>query len=91
MKLTRAHVIISGWVTGVNFRYFVKLNAIELGLTGWVRNLDNGQVEAIFEGPEDKIKDMIILCKQGPPVSKVRNVKVTFSEYKGEFSAFERR
>ena len=91
MKMIRAYVLISGWVIGVNFRYFVKLKATDLGLTGWVKNLGTGEVEAVFEGPEDKIKEMIELCKKGPPVSKVRDVKAKFSNYKGEFSTFERR
>ena len=91
LKYIRAHVIITGFVQGVNFRSATRQRASNLGLTGWVKNLHSGEVEAVFEGPEDKVKEMIDWCKKGPPLAQVDDVKVAFSEHKGEFSSFERR
>jgi acylphosphatase len=84
-------VIISGDVQGVSFRYYTKQKAISLGIKGWVRNLSSGEVEAVFEGYEDRIKEMVEWCKKGPWLAKVNNVKVVFSDYKGEFDNFEKR
>ena len=71
-----AHVIISGRVQGVFFRASTKQKAEQLGLTGWVRNTSDGNVEAIFEGNENAINEMIEWCHHGPTLSKVKNVKV---------------
>lgn len=91
LKLIRAHVIISGDVQGVNFRYYTKQKATPLRLKGWVRNLPMGNVEAVFEGKEDKVKEIVDWCKRGPTFARVDNVKVEFSVYKGEFESFEIR
>jgi len=91
LKLVRSHVIISGDVQGVSFRYYTKQKARSLEIRGWVKNLPSGEVEAVFEGNEDKIKEMIEWCKKGPWLSKVNNLKVEFSDYKGEFENFEIR
>lgn len=91
LKSVRSHVLVSGDVQGISFRYYTKQKAISLGVKGWVRNLSSGEVEAIFEGLEDKIKEMIEWCKKGPWLTKVNNVRVEFSEYKGEFEGFEIR
>ena len=91
LKLTRAHVIVAGDVQGISFRYYTKQKAIILGIKGWVRNLTSGEVEAIFEGLEDRIREMVEWCKKGPWLSKVNNVRVEFSDYKGEFENFEIR
>jgi len=63
---TNVHVIISGRVQGVWFRASAKQTAEQLGLTGWVRNTADGNVEAIFEGEEDIVKEMIDWCHCGP-------------------------
>jgi acylphosphatase len=54
-----------------------------------VRNLDSGEVEAVFEGEEDKVKEMIEWCKKGPDSALVKEVKVKFENYTGEFESFE--
>ncbi len=69
-------VIISGRVQGVWFRVSTKEKAKELGLTGWIRNTLNGDVEAVFEGEEEIVKKMISWCYSGPPMAKVKNVIV---------------
>ena len=91
LKFIRAHVIISGDVQGVSFRYYAREKANSLGIKGWVRNLPSEEVEAVFEGFEDGIKEMVEWCKKGPWLAKVNNVRVEFSDYKGEFERFEVR
>jgi acylphosphatase len=91
LKFIRAYVIVTGEVTGVNFRYFTKEKAKTLGVNGWIRNLPEGQVEAVFEGLEDKVREMVEWCKKGPLLAKVNHVRVEFRDYKQEFDGFERR
>ena len=73
---TNVHVIISGRVQGVWFRASTKQKAEQLGLTGWVRNTHDGNVEAVFEGEERTVNQMIGWCYTGPPLSKVNNVEI---------------
>ena len=89
--MKRAHLIIYGGVTGVGYRSWVRSNAIELGLTGFVRNAASGVVEAVFEGGEASIEEMIKLCKKGPDVAWVEKVSVKWEDAKGEFLSFEVR
>ena len=70
------------------FRYETRDLALELGLSGWVRNLPNGRVEAVFEGEEEKVKKMIEFCRRGPPGARVTDVEVSWEGYKGEFKGF---
>jgi len=56
-------------------------------LRGWIRNLDD-KVEVVFEGSEDKVKEMLEWCKKGPSFAKVDDMKIEFSDYKGEFEGF---
>jgi len=89
LKFARAHAFISGEVQGVGFRFHTRIKARNLGLKGWVKNLDNGDVEAVFEGEEDKVKEMIKWCKKGPDSALVKDVKVEFEDYSGEFEIFQ--
>ncbi len=84
----RAHVWISGRVQGVFFRAHTKEVAEKLGLTGWVRNLPDGRVEAVFEGEEEAVKEAIEWCKRGPPLAKVERVEVRYEDPTGEFKDF---
>jgi acylphosphatase len=70
------HVIISGRVQGVWFRASTKEKAEQLGLTGWVMNTRDGKVEAVFEGEENFLQEMLSWCHQGPPHSRVENVEI---------------
>jgi acylphosphatase len=88
--LIRAHVLIFGRVQGVFFRANTLERAIDIGLRGWVRNVHSGEVEAVFEGDEEKIKEMIEWCKKGPPGARVDKIETKFYEYKGEFEDFKR-
>ena len=85
----RAHVWISGIVQGVAFRYYTRRQADRLGLTGWVRNLRDGRVEAVFEGAEDRVESMLRWCHEGPPGARVDDLKTEKSPATGEFSSFE--
>ncbi|MGH1481319.1 MAG: acylphosphatase [Geminicoccales bacterium] len=66
---------IEGRVQGVWFRGWTIREATRLGLDGWVRNLADGSVEAVLAGPEQPVRDMIELCREGPPLAKVMAVK----------------
>jgi acylphosphatase len=66
---------IKGSVQGVFFRRFVKDNANKLGIRGFIRNLEDGRVEIFIEGNLEEVKEMIELCKKGPPHAQVRNVE----------------
>jgi len=85
--MRRVHVIISGLVTGVFFRAFIREHAESLGIKGWVRNVSN-KVEAVFEGDDKSVEKMIEYCKQGPINARVEHVKVKEKEFKGEFDDF---
>ena len=83
-------ILVYGKVQRVFFRKFVRDNALRLGLRGYVRNLNDGSVEVVFEGDEKQIKEMIELCKKGPLGSRVDRVLVEeFSE--DGFDSFEAR
>ncbi|MGQ9530259.1 MAG: acylphosphatase [Candidatus Bathycorpusculaceae bacterium] len=85
----RAHVFVSGMVQGVFFRSETRHEAKKRSVKGWVRNLPDGRVEAIFEGEEEKVKELISFCKHGPPGARVTNVEVIWEDYRGEFKDFE--
>ena len=72
----QVHVVISGRVQGVWFRASTKEKAEQLGLTGWVMNTNDGKVEAVFQGEEKILQEMLSWCHQGPPNSKVENVEI---------------
>ncbi|BAY10448.1 acylphosphatase [Calothrix sp. NIES-2098] len=82
-KLIRAHVFISGRVQGVGYRYATVDTASQLGLTGWVGNLPDNRVEAVFEGSQVVIEEMIRWCHIGPPAAVVKNVVVEYEEPEG--------
>lgn len=88
---TRAHVLISGRVQGVNFRWNTQREAQRLGLTGWVRNTWDGRVEAVFEGEDSAVHQAVAWCRHGQPPAWVENVEVTYGQATGEFSGFNIR
>ncbi len=85
----RAHVYVSGHVTGVFFRAHTQELAQRLGVSGWVRNLRDGRVEAVFEGEREQVEEMVKFCRTGPPGAHVADVEVKLEGYKGEFSGFK--
>ena len=76
-------LVISGKVQGVGFRYWLQNAAIEKNIFGWVKNKTSGDVEALIVGNEEKVEDLIKLCEQGSPLSKVDQVMV--NEYKKSY------
>ena len=84
----RLAVKISGLVQGVWFRASTRDEAVRLELTGWVRNLPDGRVEAVFEGPEEKLKQMVAWCRKGPPAAQVAHVEEDWSPASGQFTDF---
>jgi acylphosphatase len=87
----RAHVHVSGRVQGVFFRETTREKAEDLGLAGWVRNLPDGRVEAVFEGPPRDVREMVRWCEQGPPSAAVEDVEADFGEPKDDLRGFEVR
>ncbi len=88
-KVASVHIFISGRVQGVSFRWWVVRAAQDLRLVGWVKNLDDGRVEAVFEGEEEDVKKMIDVCKKGPMFAKVKHLEATKEDATGEFDGFE--
>ena len=91
MAIVRAHLFISGRVQGVFFRACTQEEAQKRNLTGWVRNLYDRRVEALFEGEEEAVKSMISWCHSGPPHAVVSEVSVEIEEPRGEFTRFDIR
>ena len=87
----QAHVIISGRVQGVFYRATTRGKAVRIGLSGWVKNLSNGNVEAVFEGEEEAVKELVEFCRRGPPGAKVTGIDVAWERYSGEFRDFKIR
>jgi len=84
-----AHIIVSGMVQGVGYRYFVIRTARKLDLTGWVKNLPNGEVEIEAEGAKGNIESLIKELPVGNPSAVVRNVDVNWSKPTGKYSDFD--
>jgi acylphosphatase len=91
MAKVRVHLFITGRVQGVFFRTSTQEEAQRRKLTGWVKNLHDRRVEAVFEGEEENVKSLIAWCQSGPPHAVVKDVSVTFEEYRGECVDFEVR
>jgi acylphosphatase len=91
MAKTRAKVLIKGVVQGVNFRYYTRREAIRHNVAGWVSNLPDGSVAAIFEGEEEEVEAMVQWCRQGPPSAQVAELIVQPEDYRAEFQSFSIR
>lgn len=87
----RAHLIITGRVQGVFFRMETRRAAERLGVTGWVRNLPDGTVEAVFEGTLDAVQKTIEWCRTGPRMAEVNEVRISWAQHSGEFDRFSIR
>lgn len=81
---TRAHVFVSGRVQGVYYRASTRDAARERGVDGWVKNLDDGRVEAVFEGPADAVESMVEWCETGSPAADVEDVEAEYGGPAGE-------
>jgi acylphosphatase len=86
---TRAHVFVTGRVQGVFFRSTTKHNADRYDVKGWVRNLPDNRLEAVFEGEKEAVQTLIDFCKHGPSGAKVTNIDLTLETYTGDFDRFK--
>lgn len=89
--MKRIHVLITGKVQGIFFRASTRRKAMDLDIKGWIKNLDNGMVEAVFEGKDEAIKEMVEFCRKGPFGAKVNEIDIKEETYKNEFEFFEIR
>ena len=88
IEKVRAHVFITGIVQGVFFRAETQRVAHKFGVNGWVRNKQDGSVEAICEGDRGAVESLLAWCKKGPPRASVDNVEILWQEFTGEFADF---
>ena len=89
MKQQRARLLVSGNVQGVFFRQALKVVAKKNNVSGWVRNLKDRRVEAVFEGDSKSINSVIEWAHVGPANSRIDDIEVINEEFKNEFSTFE--
>jgi acylphosphatase len=85
----RAYVLVGGRVQGVFFRSETQDEAVRQNVTGWIRNLPDGRVEAVFEGEKENVGKMIEFCRRGPPWARVAKVEVHWENFTGEFESFK--
>jgi len=85
----RAHVFVSGRVQGVFFRSETRREARRFNVTGWVRNLFDGRVEAVLEGDKENVEKLVEFCKKGSSGAVVTKAEVAFETYTGEFKDFQ--
>ena len=86
--MMRVHLVVSGRVQGVNYRSNTQRRASQLGLVGWVRNLPDGGVEAVAEGPGEKVEEFLNWCKHGPIPAYVSDVEASWEKPTGEYEDF---
>lgn len=89
--MLRAHMVVSGFVQGVGYRYFIYREAEAVGVKGFVKNLWSGEVEIVAEGEEWQIEILYEKAKIGPSRSRVTSVKIIKDSSKNEFTKFEIR
>lgn len=91
MDRVEVRAIVRGLVQGVGFRYFALRQASALGVSGWVRNRDDGSVEVLAEGPAAAVDAFIDLLRQGPPGARVTNLVETRGRAEGDAAGFRIR
>lgn len=85
----RLRAVVTGRVQGVGFRYFILGRARGLGLDGWVRNLRSGDVEFVAEGSREDLEQLLKSAHEGPPMSWVQDVRVTWAAARGDLDDFD--
>lgn len=91
MDEIRLHLLVTGRVQGVWYRATTRAEARDLGLRGWVRNLPDGRVEVLAEGPRGALEALLAWCHRGPPLARVDQIQVTWEPAEGGFVGFETR
>jgi acylphosphatase len=88
VRTERVRVVVEGRVQGVGFRASTWQEARRLGLTGWVRNRADGRVEAVAEGPRERLDAFVAWCGGGPSFARVERIETSFEEARDEFGDF---
>ena len=88
-NVVRRRLLFSGVVQGVGFRYWATRESAAFGVTGYVRNLNDGSVEAVLEGPRDEVANFEGVLRDGPPYSRIRRVEAIDEEPRGEYVSFD--
>lgn len=88
MAKVGVHIVVEGMVQGVFFRSNTCDQAAELNVTGWVKNLPDGRLEAVFEGDKKNVEKIVKWCRHGPPNAYVTKVEIRWGDYTGEFKDF---
>ena len=91
MTVKRAHILVTGGVQGVGYRYSAIIRANQHRLVGWVHNTPEGHVEIVAEGPAEELEDFIDWCRRGPSAAWVDKVHVDWQAPTGEFTGFDVR
>jgi len=89
--MKRYHLIVSGRVQAVLYRDFTRREAEKLDISGYVKNLPNGDVEIIAEGSEENLKKFVSVCKKGPLMAFVKNIEINDETATNEFDDFDVR
>lgn len=89
MGSVRAHLFVTGYVQGVFYRHTAAKRARARGLTGWIRNLPDGRVEAVVEGEEQAVRDLVEWCRSGPPHASVEDIEVSWGPPQTDSSGFD--
>ncbi len=89
MPMQRVHLFVKGKVQGVFFRQALKIMAKKNNVTGWVKNLKDGRVEALLEGEDLKVNKIVEWCHAGPANARVEDIVIKNEKYSGEFSKFD--
>lgn len=84
----RKHVYLKGRVQGVGFRASARRKAKKLSVTGWIRNLFDGRVEAVVEGNQEKVNKMVNYLRNGPQFAQVEDIEIHNENYTGDFQNF---
>lgn len=87
-EMRRVHIWVKGRVQAVGFRAFVQQNSIQIGVTGWVRNVGYDTVEAVAEGTKEQIERFLEMIKRGPSISRVDESREEWEQVTGEFTSF---
>ena len=91
MVKSSVHILVTGKVQGVFFRQATKVIAIKNHVTGWVKNLESGQVEILLEGKDQNVNSIVEWCHNGPANSRVDEIKIKQQKFSGQYSNFEVR
>jgi acylphosphatase len=86
--MVRAHLLISGIVQGVGYRWSCRRAAQGIGVVGWVRNLPDGRVEAVAQGSRGQVEQLIAWCHRGPEEASVTDIAVTYEEAAADLTGF---